>query len=130
MHNKLNTILVVATLILTNIQVQADTMEHKFLRGAAALGCGFMEFPASLNQETEAHGAWGFPLGFALGAAKLVRRELVGVYELISAPIPLPANYQAILEPEYPWSYFKDKPDYTPASDDPDKNGMQLPAHQ
>jgi len=31
----------------------------------------------------------------------------VGVWEFISAPFPLPAGYQPILSPEYPWSYFE-----------------------
>jgi putative exosortase-associated protein (TIGR04073 family) len=129
MRNYLNTLLIFTLLVLTSHQVNADNIAHKFVRGAAAVGCGFMEFPASLNQETEAHGAWGFPLGFVLGAAKLGRRELVGVYELVTAPLPLPANYQAILEPEYPWSYFKDKPTQ-PGLDDSDMNGIQTSGHQ
>ena len=33
-------------------------------------------------------------------------RPAVGAYELASAPFPAPANYEPILEPEYPWSYF------------------------
>jgi hypothetical protein len=28
------------------------------------------------------------------------------VWEFVSAPFPVPAGYQPILEPEYPWSYF------------------------
>jgi putative exosortase-associated protein (TIGR04073 family) len=107
MQNKLINLIAATLLLLATANVEADTAEHKFGRGVAAIGCGFMEFPASLNRETEAHGSLiGFPLGFGLGAFKLLERELVGVYEFISAPIPLPEDYKAILEPEYPWSYF------------------------
>ena len=35
-----------------------------------------------------------------------VVRPAVGVYELVTAPIEAPKNYEPILEPEYPWSYF------------------------
>jgi hypothetical protein len=33
---------------------------------------------------------------------------LVGVWEFLTAPFALP-DYQPILEPEYPWSYFEGK---------------------
>ena len=36
-----------------------------------------------------------------------VVRELVGVYEFVTAPFPVPAGYQPILRPEYPWDYFE-----------------------
>ena len=36
----------------------------------------------------------------------MVGREMVGVYEFITAPIPISEGYRPILEPEYPWSYF------------------------
>jgi hypothetical protein len=35
-----------------------------------------------------------------------VVRPLVGVYELVTAPFPVPAGYRPILQPEYPWGYF------------------------
>ena len=53
---------------------------------------------------------WGFTLGFAQGLGKTVVRELVGVYELLTAPFPLPSGYQPILEPEFPWGYFESSP--------------------
>ena len=33
-------------------------------------------------------------------------RERVGVYELVTAPFPVPAGYQPIIQPEFPWGYF------------------------
>jgi outer membrane protein OmpA-like peptidoglycan-associated protein len=41
-----------------------------------------------------------------MGAGKLVARELIGVYEVVTAPFETPPGYQPILEPEYPWQYF------------------------
>jgi hypothetical protein len=37
----------------------------------------------------------------------LVARELVGVYEFVTAPFPVPAGFRPILRPEYPWDYFQ-----------------------
>jgi hypothetical protein len=36
----------------------------------------------------------------------LVVRELVGVNELVTAPLPAPEDFRPILEPEFPWDYF------------------------
>jgi putative exosortase-associated protein (TIGR04073 family) len=54
-------------------------------------------------KETKEQGAIGVPIGLALGVGMLVARELVGVYEFVTAPFPVPA----ILRPEYPWDYFE-----------------------
>ncbi|MGZ9112936.1 MAG: helix-turn-helix domain-containing protein [Rhodoplanes sp.] len=42
-------------------------------------------------------------------SASTVGRELraVGVYEFVTAPFSVPAGYQPILRPEYPWHYFE-----------------------
>jgi hypothetical protein len=37
----------------------------------------------------------------------IVVRELVGVYEFLSAPFPAPEGYRPIIQPEFPWSYFQ-----------------------
>jgi hypothetical protein len=37
----------------------------------------------------------------------IIPRELVGVYEFLSAPFPAPADYRPILQPEFPWQYFE-----------------------
>lgn len=41
------------------------------------------------------------------GLGRLVVRELVGVYEFVSAPFPAPPGYEPILQPEFPWDYFE-----------------------
>lgn len=33
-----------------------------------------------------------------------ITRELVGVYELLTTPFPIPAGFKPILSPDYPWS--------------------------
>jgi len=86
---------------------QADTALHKAGRGLAALTTAFLEIPGNIKRTTEEEGApAGWTKGFAMGLGMTVIRPSVGAYELITAPIPAPSNYQAILKPEYPWSYF------------------------
>jgi putative exosortase-associated protein (TIGR04073 family) len=67
----------------------------------------FLEVPGNMVAETRRRGAAeGMPVGFAIGCGMIVPRVLVGVYEVVSAPIPAPAEYRPILRPEFPWSYF------------------------
>jgi putative exosortase-associated protein (TIGR04073 family) len=85
----------------------AQSAGRKFGRGLAAMTCGFLEVPGNVVETSRERGAgWGLTLGFAEGLGKLVVRELVGVYEFVTAPFPVPAGYQPILKPEYPWGYF------------------------
>ena len=86
---------------------QADTAWTKAGRGLAALTTAFLEIPDNIKRTTEEEGApAGWTKGFAMGLGMTVMRPSVGAYELITAPIPAPANYAPILKPEYPWSYF------------------------
>ncbi|MDT8406124.1 MAG: exosortase system-associated protein, TIGR04073 family [Methylococcales bacterium] len=85
----------------------ADTAARKFGRGLAAMTTGFLEIPGNIVKETERQGAVGVPIGLVKGVGLLVTRELVGVYEFVSAPFPAPAGFRPILQPEYPWGYFQ-----------------------
>ena len=101
MNKRLLLLTLLGALSLSSAQA-ADSSARKFGRGLA----GMMELPGNLIKETEQKGAAGFPLGLAKGVGMIVTRELVGVYEFISAPFPVPAGFKPILSPEYPWSYF------------------------
>lgn len=96
-----------ALVLATLSAAEADTSAQKFGRGLAGMTCGFLELPGNLVKETNAHGAAGLPTGLAMGVGMMVTRELVGVYEFLSAPFPVPAGFKPVLQPEYPWSYFK-----------------------
>lgn len=86
----------------------AQTAPQKFLRGLAGMTTAFLEVPGNIVYETGEHGpAVGIPLGFAKGLGMIVPRVLVGVWEFVSAPFPVPAGYAPLLQPEYPWSYFE-----------------------
>jgi putative exosortase-associated protein (TIGR04073 family) len=101
---------VLAVVTLPNAYAQkatSHTSAQKFGRGLAAMTTGFLEIPGNIVKETKAQGAIGFPIGLATGLGMTVTRELVGVYEFLSAPFPVPAGFQPILQPEYPWDYFE-----------------------
>jgi putative exosortase-associated protein (TIGR04073 family) len=85
---------------------RAETAAAKFARGAAGIATGVLEVPGNIVQQTREKGAIGVPIGLALGLGMFVTRELVGVYEFLTAPFPIPAGFKPILSPEYPWSYF------------------------
>ncbi len=83
------------------------TSAQKFGRGLAGMTTGFLEIPGNIVKETKAQGAIGFPIGLATGLGMTVTRELVGVYEFLSAPFPVPSGFRPILTPVYPWDYFE-----------------------
>ena len=85
----------------------AYTSAQKFSRGLAGMTCSFLEIPGNIVKETRARGPVGFPIGLATGLGMTVTRELVGVYEFISAPFPVPSGFRPILTPVYPWDYFE-----------------------
>jgi putative exosortase-associated protein (TIGR04073 family) len=87
----------------------AYTAMDKLGRGLAGMTAGFLEVPGNMVAETRKSGAAvGVPLGFVKGLGMIVVRELVGVYEFLTAPIPAPAGYRPLIRPEYPWGYFED----------------------
>lgn len=95
-----------SVLIGTATPVLSQTATTKLARGAAGITTGFLEIPGNIVQQTREKGAVGVPIGLALGLGMFVTRELVGAYELLTSPFPIPAGYKPILSPEYPWSYF------------------------
>ena len=76
----------VAFLSLGVSEAHAQTAVRKFGRGLAGMTCGFLEVPGNIVKETREQGAVGVPIGLALGLGMLVARELVGVYEFVTAP--------------------------------------------
>ena len=100
--------LVAATVLPGAATAAQQSAARKAGRGLAGMTLGFLEVPGNIVAETRSRGpAWGFTLGFATGLGKLVVRELVGVYEFVTAPFPVPSGFQPILQPEFPWDYFE-----------------------
>jgi putative exosortase-associated protein (TIGR04073 family) len=100
--------MVLAVLVLApSGAAQAQSPPHKFGRGVVNLALGIMEVPGRMVAEGRRRGPlWALSLGFAKGVGGFVTRELVGVYEIVTFPAPVPRGYQPILEPEYPWQLF------------------------
>jgi putative exosortase-associated protein (TIGR04073 family) len=108
-------ILLASTLVLASRIAGAQTWERKLARGLAGMTLGVLEVPGNMVVESDQRGpAEGLPFGFVKGLGMLVVRELVGVYEFVTAPLPAPEDFRPILEPEFPWDYFA----VSPADDD------------
>src|SRR2546426_7016542 len=104
-----------ALMLLLASPAGAQTATRKVLRGLAGMTTSFLEVPGNMVAETHTRGAGeGIPLGFAKGLGMIIPRTLVGVWEFISAPFPVPAGYQPILSPEFPWGYFESGRSETP----------------
>ena len=46
--------------------------------------------------------------GAGRGAVYMVGRILAGTYDLVTFPLPLPAGYQPLIQPEFPWDHFSE----------------------
>src|SRR5881397_1234849 len=88
----------------------AQTAARKFGRGMAGMTAGVLELPGNTVVEAKKHGAAGVPIGVAKGLGMIVSRELVGAYEVVSAPFPVPPGFRPPIQPEFPWSYFEQAP--------------------
>ena len=83
------------------------TAMDKLERGLAGMTTGFLELPGNIAAENRDHGAGAAAtIGFAKGVGMIPVRELVGVFNFVTAPIEVPSGYRPILQPEYPWQYF------------------------
>jgi putative exosortase-associated protein (TIGR04073 family) len=95
-----------ATLALP-LRAAADTAPDKLGRGLAGMVAGVAELPGNMKVEIEDRGpAAGSFVGFFKGIGMVVVREVTGVYEFVTAPLPVPEGYRPVLQPEYPWDYF------------------------
>src|SRR5436190_4448114 len=84
----------------------AQTAARKFGRGMAGMTAGVLELPGNTVVETRKHGAAGVPVGVAKGLGMIVSRELVGVWEVVSAPFPFPAGAVRPSRPGFRWGSF------------------------
>lgn len=84
-------------------------MLRKLERGGANALLGGLEFVYHLRQPDE--GQWVPPwfTGMAKGFYHTLERSLVGIYEILTFPIPIPEDYLPVLEPEFSWEYFNRK---------------------
>lgn len=76
----------------------------KLARGFANVFTSPLEVPRNVQNMTEAQGVLvGWTGGLAQGIGMTALRILVGAYEIITFPVPLPEGYKPVLEPEFVW---------------------------
>jgi putative exosortase-associated protein (TIGR04073 family) len=89
--------------------VQSDVlvesqMGRQVQQGLAGVTLGFLEVPGTIVEKTRENGPIvGLALGLTQGVGRFVTRELVGVYQIISAPFGIE---NATQDPEFPWQRF------------------------
>ena len=98
----------IALMFAINIQVLADeNAGQRLSQSLINIGGGILELPATLNHDTKTYGPIVFPISVIKGGGLFIRRELYGLYELFTSPLPIPNAYRLKLEPENPVDYFK-----------------------
>ena len=74
----------------------------KLFRGIVNAATGWIEIPKQVSKEWSASGPGkGLTLGFGKGIGYAVGRSVVGGYEIVTFPIPVPEEYRPIMQPEY-----------------------------
>lgn len=64
-----------------------------------------MEIPIQITHTTESQGGGaGATYGVVKGIGRFFMREGVGIYELLTFPVPYPKYYEPILRPEFLWN--------------------------
>ncbi len=105
--------------ILTTLALPAAADEpasaalDKLGRGVAGLTLGVLELPASIAEETRENGAFsGATVGFAVGLGRFVTRELVGLTQVLTAPLAdAPPGIEGAVASAYPWDSFVGAPE-------------------
>lgn len=73
----------------------------KLTRGAVNALTGLLEVPATVLKMCKNEGApKGLSTGLLTGLVMGVRRTVVGLYEVLTFAIPVPAGYKAMTDPE------------------------------
>lgn len=92
-------------LLAAEAEIQAEGSPlRKLQRGFLNVALSPFEISNELSKEVRNNTippSWFAGLG--RGSIYTVGRALVGVYEMVTFPIPCPANYKPVLFPEFPW---------------------------
>ncbi len=81
----------------------AERIALKAARGVDNTVLGLVtEWPKTVYYQSQHHGIpYGATVGVGQGLAVGLTRTGVGLYELVTFPVPVPANYQPILSPAF-----------------------------
>jgi len=99
-----------ALLCLTVLAARAETDQpprghnplRKLGRGCSNLLFGVVEVPNQLTKVDSEHGGAAMTYGLGKGLVRWVRREFVGVYEIVTFPVAAPRGYKPVMMPEFP----------------------------
>ncbi len=102
-------ILVLSLIIFSPFSYAAEMAEkntpmHKLQRGFVNIALSPVEVSAELHKEKKVDSAvpsWG--TGILRGSFYAVGRALSGVYDILTFPVPIPQNYESLVEPGLPW---------------------------
>lgn len=89
------------------VHAQENGVNHnagrKLGRGFANVLFGIAEVPNQIHytNRTDGGGA-AASLGVGRGLLKFLAREVVGVWEIVTFPVPVPAGYKPVMQPEFP----------------------------
>lgn len=95
----------------------------KFVRGVANLATGWVEIPKQVyvvgSNEGWVAGALRGPFD---GLGMFVARTVAGAYEILTFPIPVPPQYQPLVQPAFVW-----EAELSPGSPGPSKPDSSPP---
>lgn len=78
-------------------------MGNKLGRGAANVFTSVVEVPKNISNEwRKSDPVTGVIVGTVKGFAWWGTRVAVGAFEVVTFPVPVPANYEPLMYPEYP----------------------------
>jgi putative exosortase-associated protein (TIGR04073 family) len=96
-------LLPVGTLADTDDSPKGQNALRKLGRGVANVLFGIVEVPNQITKVRSDHGgAAGVTYGVGKGIFRWFGRELTGVYEVVTFPIPFPHGYKPVMKPEFP----------------------------
>jgi putative exosortase-associated protein (TIGR04073 family) len=76
---------------------------RKFCRGIANVLFAIVEIPNQMTKTTAIHGGGaGVTYGFGKGVVRWIEREGVGIYDVVTFPVPVPQGYKPVMKPEFP----------------------------
>jgi len=96
-------------------------MQHKLGRGLANVFTGVVEVPKNISREwRKSDPVTGVIVGGVKGVGWAATRMAVGVYDTVTFPLPVPANYEPLMQPETPLpSVWGEQLPYFDAEGDP-----------
>ena len=100
---------IILAIIVSLLSIQspcyAENMLRKLGRGVCNIATSVIELPKSIQESFYDDGPLAAATyGILDGLYKFTARAVVGVYEVITFPVPIPAYYAPIVEPEFLFS--------------------------